>query len=250
MTPLFTLEKTLKFKRLSSTNAHLRKLLAQNDVPEGMMVTSEYQTSGRGQYGNSWHSVEGKNLLFSYLLRPTFLTASQIFLINMSVCLALLHTLKPFHSDFMIKWPNDILWRLHKVAGILIENTFSGNYLETSVIGVGLNVNQVDFDPEIKAASLRGITGIQQDVELLRKAFAGNMEHYYLLLQRNPHLLKQEYLHHLYGFRQMVTVRRPNGSLQQGAITAVREDGQIEMMLNSRKNYCFQFKEIEFHRDL
>lgn len=247
MTSLFTPEKTLKFKRLSSTNYHLRKILAQTELDEGVMITTLYQTSGRGQYGNSWHSVEGKNLLLSFLLRPTFLKPSQIFLVNMSVCLALLHTVKPFHRDFTIKWPNDILWRSLKVAGILIENSFSGNCIETTVIGVGVNVNQTDFAPSLKAGSLKAITGKEHSIESLRLSFANNMEHYYFLLQRNPHLLKQEYLHHLYGFRQMVPVKC-NGVLQQGAITAVHENGQIEMNLNQRENSTFHFKEIEFYR--
>src|SRR5690606_24490611 len=102
--------KRLHFDVLTSTNDHLKTIISEGKSAEGLLVTTDYQTSGRGQIGNAWQSEEGKNLLMSVYLRPTFLRASHFFNLNMSVCLAVADALNELHPGFQVKWPNDILF--------------------------------------------------------------------------------------------------------------------------------------------
>jgi len=117
------------------------------------LVTADYQTAGRGQTGNTWESERGKNLLFSLLLCPKDLLASQMFLISEAIVLAIRDAIDAIlreHSskslpEVTIKWPNDVYVGNHKIAGILIENTLCGQYVGSSIIGCGINVNQAFF---------------------------------------------------------------------------------------------------------
>ncbi len=137
---LFIGQQRLHIDTLHSTNDHLKTIITRGESAEGLTVTTEYQTSGRGQIGNSWESNEGENLLMSVYLTPKFLSAGHYFYLNMSVCLAVVDALNFLLPGFQIKWPNDILFDGTKVAGILIESTISGAVVQSCIIGVGLNV--------------------------------------------------------------------------------------------------------------
>jgi len=117
-------------------------LLKQNNIAEGTVVSTFNQTKGRGNANNNWLSEADKNLSISIIYKPKFLLAKQQFYLNMAICLGIIDALKPT-AQFTIKWPNDIYYKNYKVAGLLIENTLIGENLKHSVIGIGLNVNQV-----------------------------------------------------------------------------------------------------------
>ncbi|MBP9507653.1 MAG: biotin--[acetyl-CoA-carboxylase] ligase, partial [Bacteroides sp.] len=110
-----------------STNRYLKQLCDQSPVEELTTVVAEFQTSGRGQRGNIWESEAGKNLLFSFVLYPTFLEARRGFLLSQLISLALKEELDQYADGFSIKWPNDIYWHNRKIAGILIENNLIGS---------------------------------------------------------------------------------------------------------------------------
>lgn len=96
----------------NSTNSYLQTLCAkQQGVAAFTTVVADFQTSGRGQRGNSWESEPKKNLLFSFVLFPDFLEARRQFLISQIVSLAIKEELDSYADDFSIKWPNDILER-------------------------------------------------------------------------------------------------------------------------------------------
>jgi BirA family biotin operon repressor/biotin-[acetyl-CoA-carboxylase] ligase len=114
------------------------------------------QSCGRGQRGNSWLSEPGKNLLFSVLLKysdglgnpaltPPVMAYDQ-FVISQMASLAVVDLLASHDIEARIKWPNDIYVGDKKVCGMLIENTVRGKYLGASIIGIGLNINQRNFD--------------------------------------------------------------------------------------------------------
>src|SRR5688572_32157531 len=130
-----------------STNDEASQLIESSDnVVEGTVVITNDQTSGRGQRGNTWISEPGKNLTFSLVMKPAFLSAQDQFLLNKAFSLGLydyLHiTLK---ATVKIKWPNDMLANDKKICGILIENQIQGQNIQHSVVGIGLNVNQENF---------------------------------------------------------------------------------------------------------
>lgn len=144
-----------------STNGDLKRLLSEDvNLPHLTVVSTAYQTSGRGQRENSWESENGKNLLFSLLLRPSKLRATEAFAISRIVSVAIVKFLRKYISDVSIKWPNDIYWRDKKICGILIENSIMGDCLDTSIVGVGLNVNQREFSQNSpNPVSMVNITG-------------------------------------------------------------------------------------------
>lgn len=133
------------FEVLNSTNRVLAEKV-KFDIEEGIVISTDYQTAGRGQANNCWESERGKNLLFSFLIKPTNISASAQFVVSQIIALSIRDVLENYlEQQVTIKWPNDIYVQDKKIAGILIENSLQGTMLSTSIIGVGLNVNQDKF---------------------------------------------------------------------------------------------------------
>jgi BirA family biotin operon repressor/biotin-[acetyl-CoA-carboxylase] ligase len=139
---------------VDSTNDEVRRHIDELDNLSVVSVLS--QSCGRGQRGNSWISEPGKNLLFSVLLKysdvfgdtsmsPQVLAYDQ-FVISQLTSLAVVDLLASHDIEARIKWPNDIYAGGRKICGMLIENTVRGKSLGTSIIGIGLNINQRNFD--------------------------------------------------------------------------------------------------------
>ena len=110
---------------------------------------AEYQTAGRGQRGNRWESRQGENLMFSILFRPRGLRAAGQFVISQICSVGIVRYLAELGLDARIKWPNDIYIGDRKICGMLIENTLKDDTLAVSIAGIGLNVNQRVFPPEL-----------------------------------------------------------------------------------------------------
>ena len=146
------------FEFLDSTNTRLKDLAAQGS-PEGVVVLAESQTAGRGRWGRHWESPAGKNLLFSFLLRPRQGILSQLTPVFGLACLQAL-------KCGALKWPNDLWVSGRKLSGILAEGSH-----EALIVGVGLNVNQLreEFSPELResATSLLIESGRELDREAL-----------------------------------------------------------------------------------
>ena len=125
-----------------STNLYAKATDPKDDLT---LITTDHQTAGRGQRGNTWESEVGKNLLFSLIIRPSSIPAAQQFVISELISVAICDILNTYTPDIRIKWPNDIYHKDQKLCGILIEHDLEGMYLSRSIIGVGLNVNQAHF---------------------------------------------------------------------------------------------------------
>ena len=131
------------FDTIDSTNSEaFRQIESANDFS---IYAAKFQTSGRGQKGNSWESAIGENLTFSILIRPLLLKAANQFLVSQIVALGIVKYLKGYDLKAKIKWPNDIYIEDRKICGILIEHYLSGDNLSVSIIGIGLNLNQREF---------------------------------------------------------------------------------------------------------
>lgn len=128
-----------------STNNFAATLLSEQVCQSGMAIMADSQTLGRGQRGNIWLSETGKNLLISFIFKPDNLSVIQHVQLTWATSLALVETLAKFNIEAKVKWPNDILVKGNKIAGILIENQLMGERISSSIIGIGLNVNQQDF---------------------------------------------------------------------------------------------------------
>ena len=148
------------------------------------MVVAEHQIEGKGQMGTSWHSEKGKNLTFSVFKSSSNLAVENQFAISMCTALAVYHCLQ--HSgvpNLAIKWPNDIMSGHKKICGILIENTFLASTIKSSILGIGLNVNQTDFSRVQKASSLKLIFGKNFDLEKLLKEIVRELKNQFKCLQ-------------------------------------------------------------------
>lgn len=135
-------------ERVSSTNDELRTL-AEQGMPEGLVLVAEEQTAGRGRRGADWFSPKGKSLAFSVLLRPTEPMATWPRL-SLATGLAVTEALEKSVPLAEIKWPNDVLISGKKVAGILVE---AGR--DFVIVGIGINVNTEAFPPGLAATSIR-----------------------------------------------------------------------------------------------
>ena len=166
----------------NSTNNYLQSLCSEQKVEELTVVVADFQTSGRGQRGNSWESDPGKNLLFSTVIFPEFLEARRQFLISQVISLAIKEELDTYTTDISIKWPNDVVVSHKKICGILTEMGVQDGKIREVVIGVGLNVNLKEIQDELKdkATSLYLETGKTYDrnrlIGLVMEKFEINYE--------------------------------------------------------------------------
>ena len=235
------------YKELDSTNASLTHLLNQNDVSEGTVIQTGYQTEGKGHGGNTWMSEKDKSLLFSILLKPINLAADRQFDLSRIVCLALYDLIKPSCGDVSIKWPNDLYIGNRKIAGILIENTIQQDMILHSVVGVGLNVNQAEFDPAIPSPTSMYIEKeCHFDIKALLDSFLQLLNKWYLFLnQGDKQAIYDSYLSRLYRFGIWSDFKSGDEELN-AKITGVMPGGEINLETHTGESLNFGFKDIEF----
>lgn len=154
----------IEYESIDSTNNELKKLASQSLAYDGLCIWTPIQTFGRGQRSNEWQSDANQNLTFSFYASPKYIIPQESFLLVQAISIGVLLYLESHISnhDVSIKWPNDLIIGRKKVAGILIENTFSGHELK-SIIGIGINLNQHSFSSE-NAGSLSSFNGIQYSI--------------------------------------------------------------------------------------
>jgi len=238
--------KRIHLEAVKSTNHYLSELLKKNPDMGEVLLTSDYQDSGRGQGAHVWHSMPGENLLMSFLLYPAFLSASRQFQLSRLASLALIDTLKELKLPAQIKWPNDILVQGRKVAGILIENGVSGKNLSHTIIGIGLNLNQTEF-PEFRheASSValeKGLCCNRKEVtEVLLEAL---MQRYRQLKEGETSELESEYLDHLF-MLNLPAVFSSRGESFTGTIRGLSELGEL-LVERAGLTRAYDFQEISF----
>jgi BirA family biotin operon repressor/biotin-[acetyl-CoA-carboxylase] ligase len=227
-----------------STNDYVAEMSGSGSLSEGTVVVTGHQTSGRGQRGNTWISEKNSNLTFSILLRPYFLHPGRSYHLYMMCSVALATALeKRIQVETHIKWPNDLYYQGLKLAGILIENSVQQNKLNQTIIGIGLNVNQIDFG-SVQATSIKRISGIETDLNELLGYVLLEIERCYnqLKLGLNQELVS-EYENRLYWKNEMHLF--DNGSLFYGMITGIDETGRLMIDSGGMKT-AHQQKGIRF----
>lgn len=148
----------IHLEETNSTNDYIKTLALEQG--EMVVVSTDWQTSGRGQGTNCWESERAQNLLFSVMAQPLCVSAQQQFVLSMAGALAIKEVLDQFSPYFSIKWPNDIYWHDRKISGTLIETSLARGQISRFVYGIGLNVNQQHFLSDApNPVSLVQITG-------------------------------------------------------------------------------------------
>ena len=240
-----------KLNKVDSTNNFLRKCLETEEIAEGTTVMAYHQTAGKGQRGNSWQDEPGSNIAMSVLLKTNFLPISDQFFLSVVIALGTAEALESaIQQKIVVKWPNDIYFEDQKLGGILIENNSLGKYLNESIVGIGINVNQLIFAPNLpNPISLKIITGLNYDLEDLVLRMLFFLEQRYMQLKNgNFQQLKNDYLNRLYCFNQKVLFE-VKGIEKEGKIIGVASNGQLIVDFNGSKSH-FDIKEIKFLKAL
>ncbi len=191
---LFIGKKIIYLPSCHSTNDIAAELVHRADISEGAVVITDDQTAGRGQRGTEWVTARGLNFTFSLVLRPSFITAGEQFLLSQTIALGVRNYLSEFTNNVRVKWPNDLYVNNLKTGGILIENSLQGRRIAHSIIGIGLNINQPEFQ-SARATSLRLETGQVFDLSQQLPLLLQSLEHVYLRLRGGQFdALRREYL--------------------------------------------------------
>lgn len=247
-----------RYDTLASTNAAAVAAVQSNHPPEhGDVFWTAEQTAGRGQGRNLWHSTPGVNLTISIVAYPELLTADQLFSLTQMTGLAVREAVqlalgKGTLAPVTVKWPNDVYVGDRKVAGILVQNGLRGQQISWSVMGIGLNVNEVGFPEHLSgtATSLRLLTNKDHDLSTVASSLFHQLSVYYQ--QLNPEYqgaLAASYHQHLY--RRDLPSRfqlTANGQLFQGIIRGVNQNGQLRIEQPVGRESAFSVGEIRLLR--
>lgn len=238
--------KTLWYGETESTNDLAQAAVAAKE-PHGTVFAADNQTKGRGQRSNTWESEPSKNLTFSIVLYPDFLRTDEQFLLSKAISVAVVDLLREYGLSAKIKWPNDIYVGDKKITGILIENSIIENRIASSIIGVGLNVNQRVF---VSDAPNPTSIAIELDKEFDRKIMLERLlflfEQYYNMLAANNYTkLENDYFTNLYhndGFYLYTS----GANKFRAKITGISNIGELLLETTNGDRQKFGFKEIAF----
>jgi BirA family biotin operon repressor/biotin-[acetyl-CoA-carboxylase] ligase len=230
----------VKLHASASTNEDLRVRFRESELPNLTTLFTHTQTHGKGQRGTRWESEAYKNLTFSILI--TDLTQfEESFSLNKFVSVAIVTWLQErLNVTAKIKWPNDILSVNLKLAGILVETIFKGAKKDHAIIGIGINVNQMEFIQAPKAISLKHIIGNAQDLEMLLESFLEHFERHYKKLEPRDEL----YLKHFYKLGKNVSFKI-NQELVNATVRGVNKDGKL-LLEHSAHLHAYDLKEVQW----
>jgi len=235
MGALFIGQNKIFLPEAESTNSYAMAMLKNVNPSEGTVVYTNFQNQGRGRRGNSWEASQGLNITASFILKPGFLDIKNIFNLYIISSLAvhdvLTHYLNTGQFDIKIKWPNDLMVNGIKIAGILNENVIKDNRIVYSVIGIGLNVNQIDF--QSKATSLSQLLGQNYSLEEVLNLLSIFLEKHYLNL-KNETVFKRntsselitEYYNKLFKLNEKCKLKT-NNHIEQYLIKGINSSGLL-----------------------
>ena len=239
--------KIIKVNATRSTNDRVKMLIKSKKIKSGDFIVAKYQYKGRGQHTNKWYSSYGKNLLCSMLYRPLDLNVNQVFSINQVVSLAVLKTIRKFNNEkCLIKWPNDILSVNKKISGILIENSLSLKQINYSIIGVGINVNQVLFKKLPNATSLKKNSNSDIIIQEVLNELIDNYKFFLSKINESDYI-NEEYNKNIFGKDGCNFII--NGKRQYGNIISISNNGIVKLKLDSKGIQEFDPRKIRILYD-
>ena len=243
----------LLLDQTESTNAFLLEKPESERV--GLVVYTHKQTAGKGMGTNTWESAPGLNLTFSMGVDMAFMKAADQFLLSMAVPLGMIDVLDAFVEKsscsadlLMVKWPNDIIFGGRKLAGILINSTIHGQMMGVSVIGIGLNVNQMQFqDWPTHPISLKMVLGHEVELEPLLRRLVDAVDCRVQLLRsvEGVALVKKAYLDRLYRYRTWADYEVAGQKVRR-FITGIDAFGRLETIDETGERFVYDIKEIRF----
>jgi BirA family biotin operon repressor/biotin-[acetyl-CoA-carboxylase] ligase len=232
------------FDEIDSTNAEAMRMLKSGKPPEGTCICARYQHQGKGQRANQWNSQHGQNLLVSFVFYPPAHAAQQPFLLSEAIALAVHRTLKQFTPQPVeIKWPNDVLISEKKASGVLIENQWLGSNWHAAIVGIGINVNQLQFDVE-HATSLAACADKEISIDAVLDALRQHISVEYLRVQRGAYdEISSDYNEHLFGREGFRTYITAHGTIQ-AKVLHVSNNGQLKLLTAENAICSFDLSEV------
>ncbi len=216
-----------------------------SNLSEGAVVITDEQTAGRGQRGTVWVTSTGQNFTFSLILKPIFLPVSDQFMLSQAIALGIRQYLATYLENVWIKWPNDLYVNDLKIGGILIENSLLGAQIAQSIVGIGLNINQSNFE-SARATSLRLQTGRLFDLSEQLPLLLYSLERAYLRLRGGQFdALRREYLGGLLGYGKK-RMFKAGKTLFEGIVVGVGATGKLQLLLPTGTLEEYDLKEIEW----
>ena len=238
------------FSITSSTNDDAR----DEKYCEGDVVWADFQTAGRGQRGHEWHSRKGENLTFSVVLEPTFVPIAEQFAVSEVVALSLVDILAEYGIEARIKWTNDIYVGDRKLVGILIEHSLATSTLRRTIVGIGINVNQTEFDASLpNPVSMAQLLDRELNAEEVLQRFLAHLQRNYEALRemqnakcRMQNVLHERYNALLYRLNECHTYALPSGERFEAKILGTASSGALQLENKKKEIKEYLFKEIEF----
>ena len=233
------------FETIDSTNT----VAKQNDYKDGTVIIAESQTAGKGRLGRVWESEYNTGIYMSIVLMPN-IPPERIPMLTLVAGISVCNVLTKMCSvDFKIKWPNDIYFNDKKIAGILIKNEIKGMMLGTSIIGIGLNVNQESFDENLpNPISMKMITGENYDLESLLNDICNELRVMSYEQYRNAYnsqLTANIYIKYLYRYKQWSSYEH-EGSVKEMMIIGYDQFGRLVLKEKNDREVVCDLKEIVF----
>ena len=249
MDTLFTGRRVIELESVDSTNSYAIECLKTDLLPEGTLILAQHQKAGRGQRGNTWLSEAGKNITCSFIFYPSFLAIEKQFMLTKVVSLALHDLLYDLlkSGSIKIKWPNDLYVGSNKIGGVLIENSLKQNTINTSIIGIGLNVNQENFGSATgNATSLKIISGKEFELKEVVEKLCSRLEARYLQLRSGKNEnIDSDYLNLLYRNNEWNHYLIADKKME-GKIIGTTAHGKLKLEFKDGTEKEFDLKEIAF----
>ena len=238
------IQKRIHIDAIPSTNTYARELIdAGETLPEMTLITTDDQSRGRGQKGNSWESEAGKSLTFSIVCHPDFVAPSRQFILSQAIALAVCSV----DEHLRVKWPNDIYFEDRKISGTLIECDLQGKHIGNCIIGTGLNVNQTLFRSDApNPVSLKQIYGKDFNrEEILQKITDGFDLFYEMIRNGRQDELRRLYLSKLYRREGWHEYEDVDGRFKAEFVD-IEPTGHLLLRKESGLVKRYEFKEVRF----
>ena len=238
--------KLIKLDAIDSTNAFLKGISSNQKLENYTVVSAENQTNGKGQMGAVWSSEKGKNLIMSVFVKDAVADISQIYTLNVAVAISIVQGLETFNiPNLRIKWPNDIMSYNFKIGGLLIENNIKSDGTLSSIVGLGLNINQTNFENLPKASSLAKICDTSFDKEKILFAIIEKLKINIANLSSESNFLWAEYEQLLFKKGVPMPFNDFKNQNFMGIIQGVSTSGNLQVLLEDDSIAEYSLKEIQ-----
>ena len=238
--------KLIKLDAIDSTNEFLKGLSSKQSIENFTVVTAEIQSKGKGQMGAIWATEPSKNLIMSVLIKDFLVDIHQVFNINIAFSLSVIQALETMNiPELSIKWPNDIMSYNKKIGGILIENSIKSDGTIRSIVGLGLNVNQFNFENLPKASSLAVICKTSFDKAAILMLIIENLEKNIQFWNQNSGAMWRLYTNTLFKKGIPMPFSDENNQNFMGIILGVSSIGKLEILLENNIVSNYGIKEIQ-----